>query len=183
MIGKDKFHEIAYNLIIGNQVIIQGRLERLVSSFIRVLEELIPVGCCQSVYYSHKFIKSYECKLLGLSDKCLIQNVAAPSNETSSLFDDDLNDYVYLNIDLVAKSGATSSDSSSLQINQLSFSHAFSLIREKFYVNLISKTNVSVKSEQTPSVLTRIEGYLLNSSLDETSVACLIKLVKEEWLK
>jgi hypothetical protein len=37
--------------------------------------------------------------------------------------------------------------------------------------------------EQAPSILNKIESYLINGKLSSTSVACLIKLYKEEWLK
>lgn len=179
MIGKDYFHQIAYNLIIGNQVIIHSKYERLVSSMIKSLEELIPVGCCQSVYYSDKYIKSYECKLLGLSDKYQIQNTDL--DKCSNLFDDDLNDFVYLNIELIPKS--LSDLLLGLQLtNSINFNQSFNLIKEKYFLNIQIRTNATIRQDQTPSVLTRIESYLFNESLDETSVCSLIKLVKEEWL-
>ena len=34
-----------------------------------LIQELIPLGCCKSVYYSNEYLKSYQCKLLGLSDQ------------------------------------------------------------------------------------------------------------------
>ena len=45
------------------------------------------------------------------------------------------------------------------------------------------RTNVTDLPNQVPSVLDKIEAYLFDERLDETSVSCLIKLVKEEWLK
>ena len=38
LIGAEMFHKIAYNTIVGNQVIIHGKSERLISSIIRILE-------------------------------------------------------------------------------------------------------------------------------------------------
>lgn len=36
---------------------------------------------------------------------------------------------------------------------------------------------------KVPSILTKIEGFLLNESLNDSSISLLIKLAKEEWLK
>lgn len=38
LLGKDTFHKIAYNTVVGNQVIVHGKYERLVSSIIRIFE-------------------------------------------------------------------------------------------------------------------------------------------------
>ena len=38
LIGYDYFHQLAYNTIIGNQVIVRGKYEKLISSIIRTLE-------------------------------------------------------------------------------------------------------------------------------------------------
>ncbi len=38
LVGKERFHVIAYHVIVGNQVIVRGKYERLVTSIIKVLE-------------------------------------------------------------------------------------------------------------------------------------------------
>lgn len=105
----DVFHQVAYHVIVGNQVIFRGKNQRLISSIIKVLEvressiylfnrrasnfylnskTLIPLGCCKSIHFSDEYVKSYECKLLGISEKAL------------PLFYKD-------NVDLLYKAGAT----------------------------------------------------------------------------
>jgi hypothetical protein len=133
---------LAYNLIVGNQVIIQGSNERLVSSIIKCLEDLIPVGCCQSVYYSDKHIKSYECKLLGLSDKVVI----VPNG--NNLFMDDLNDYVYMNIEFSCKQ-MNDTYADSLHSSAINFNQMISIIKEKYFMNISIRTNVVIKQEES----------------------------------
>jgi hypothetical protein len=111
-----------------------------VSSIIKILEELIPVGCCQSIYFSDKYFKSYECKLLGLSEKFNIN-----LNNDKNLFDDDLNDYVYLKIDINPKNLNLLSE---LQILN-TFDQTLSMIKEKYFIDISIKTNVTMKSEHS----------------------------------
>jgi len=133
---------LAYNLIVGNQVIIQGSNERLVSSIIKCLEDLIPVGCCQSVYYSDKHIKSYEYKLLGLSNKVVI----VPNG--NNLFIDDLNDYVYMSIEFSCKQ-MNDTYADSLHSSAINFNQMISIIKEKYFMNILIRTNVDIKQEES----------------------------------
>ena len=56
---------------------------------------------------------------------------------------------------------------------------------DRNHVNFNLSTNVSETDmrDMIPTVLERMEGYLLNERLVEKSVNSLMKLAKEEWLK
>ena len=164
----EKFHKIAYNVIIGNQVIVRGKYQRLVESIVRVLEELIPLGCCKSVFFSPNYLKSYECKLLGLSDRVgLFKDNAI----------DDLNEFVLIDLKIDSKLKADSINTSLYE--SLSMEELAELI--DFKINFELYTNVK-EIGQVPSIQTKIESYLANESLDDNSVGPLIRLAKDEWL-
>jgi hypothetical protein len=245
--GEEYFHLIAYHTLIGNQVILRGRYENMVSSIIRTLEELLPLGCCKSVYYSNEYLKSYQCRLLGVSSEVkspFHSNNSYSYNESDkkSVFDFDfspsldpnstttttttttktqaiseLNDYLFVDIIIKPKdansAGLSSRKSSersetpakSLQdkslnldywhafLNQMTsktpatstphFSYFFDRIDQENFFNINVQTNLSQHQlNQDPKILTKIEAYLMNESLDIHSVNLLIKLAKEEWL-
>ena len=59
---------------------------------------LIPLGCCQTVYFSSEYIKSYQCNLLGLSDK-VAPSSPINNDENSNMFGDS-NEFIYLRVDV-----------------------------------------------------------------------------------
>eukprot|EP01133_Synstelium_polycarpum_P014604 gene14604-17268_t len=63
---------LIYNVITGNQVIIQGRSPALIASLIDLLRDLIPDECCSVCYYSETFKEIWECNILGLAPKVII---------------------------------------------------------------------------------------------------------------
>lgn len=85
-------------------------------------KELIPLGCCKSVYYSNEYIKSYECKLLGISNKVtpfVSQSDLDSDNEFENLnIYTDLDGFIFA--DIVQKddsSCSSSTDSNTYSIN------------------------------------------------------------------
>ncbi|RNA22754.1 folliculin-like [Brachionus plicatilis] len=171
----DKFHQIAYNVIIGNQVIVRGKHKRLVESVVRVLEGLIPLGCCKSVYFSHQYLKSYECKLLGLSDQVYLFKDA---DKDVNYVLDDLNEFILIDLSIDSQ---LKIDPQNLQINFESINSQTLSEYIEYKINFELCTNVK-NATQIPSIQTKIESYLSNESLDDESVMSLIRLAKEEWL-
>lgn len=188
LLGKETFHKIAYNITVGNQVIIHGKYENLVSSIIRTFEELIPLGCCQTVYYSSEYIKSYQCKLLGISDKVLPNPMNDEDDERMNLFGD-LNEFIYLKISFNLKSRDREENANmnmemirnAMTLGTYEFNDWLELINKQNHLIFDLHTNIS-NINQVPSVLSKIEGFLFNEKLEDKSVSCLIKLAKEEWL-
>lgn len=66
ILGKQKFHLIAYNVIIGNQIIVLCDDKDLTSSIIHQLKILLPRGCVNDIPYSSIYIDSWKCNFLGL---------------------------------------------------------------------------------------------------------------------
>ncbi len=146
---------------------------------------MIPLGCCQTVYYSPEYIKSYQCKLLGLSEKTTFSE--EHENDGTNIFGD-FNEFIYLKIHLDLKlpmldvpSSAYIADFTSA-LDRRDFTSALKLIKDNNRLDLKLQTNVTDFS-QVPTVLAKIESYLQNEKLEEKSVSSLMKLVKEEWLK
>ncbi|GAM25108.1 hypothetical protein SAMD00019534_082830 [Acytostelium subglobosum LB1] len=63
---------LVYNMIVGNQVVIQSRSPALAASLIDLLKELVPRECVSICYYSETFKEIWECNLLGLSPRAII---------------------------------------------------------------------------------------------------------------
>lgn len=87
ILGLSKFHLLAYNVIKGNQLIVRGQPEELVSSVLHTLKIFIPHRCFRSVQYSDTYEESWRCNFLGLKTNAIIP---------SHIFESDL--YVILDI-------------------------------------------------------------------------------------
>ena len=148
---------------------------------------MIPLGCCQTVYYSPEYIKSYQCKLLGLSEKTTFSE--DHENDGTNIYGD-FNEFIYLKIRLDLKQQPMSDDVPSPEyigdftsaMDSHDCTSALRLITDNNDVDLKLQTNV-VDFSQVPTVLARIESYLMNDRLEDKSVESLVTLVKEEWLK
>ena len=95
----------------------------------------------------------------------------------------DLNEYIL--IDLIIEQKNTENLSSSNDNNKLHSLirlNLLDLINESNEFNVVLKTNVN-QITQVPSFLNKVESYLFNEKLDDSSISCLIKQAKEEWLK
>ncbi|GIX72726.1 folliculin [Caerostris extrusa] len=79
ILGKEKFHCLAYHTIVGNQIIIKSTSLRLVKSMITCLKDLLPRGCFHPIYYSNTYEDSWKCNFLGIPP-----NVVIPEHVTQS---------------------------------------------------------------------------------------------------
>ncbi len=67
-------------------------------------------------------------------------------------------------------------------MNRKDFNSALKKITDNNVLDFKILTNV-IEYNQVPTVLVKIESYILNEKLEEKSVNSLVKLLKEEWLK
>ncbi|KAM9959138.1 hypothetical protein ACTFIR_000195 [Dictyostelium discoideum] len=72
IMGEDAFSILVYNIIIGNQVIIRGQNERLVTSMVSVVKEILPKECVNVCNFSNTFKELWECNILGLNTSAVI---------------------------------------------------------------------------------------------------------------
>ena len=79
ILPKDKFIQIAYHVVVGDQLIVRGKDSSTVSSVLSALKALIPSGCCRIEQYSKSYQDSWKCNFLGLPESCEI-----PANILSS---------------------------------------------------------------------------------------------------
>lgn len=110
VLGKEKFHLVAYNVIIGNQIILLCDDKDLTSSIVYQLKILLPRGCVNDIPYSDVYIDSWKCNFLGLpktttlpphvllSELHFIIEIT-PKDEKSSFSDDPLNFHYNINGD------------------------------------------------------------------------------------
>ena len=120
------------------------------------IKSLVPVGCCKSIYFSDKYVKSYECKLLGISDKALVlfkDNLDllylsnSSGNEgfiTNSLYPD-LNEHILLDISISPNCGSAEIDfdySDSDSDRHKNFEQILAIIKEMNEINVFIRSNV-----------------------------------------
>jgi folliculin len=157
----DNFHALAYHIIVGNQIMIRCKYRLLVSSILKLFEQLIPYGCRKPVYYSNEYVNSYKCNLLGLSlkfDPTLIDNHNS-------------DEYILLDIHLFKSSLNDLNNTDDLIDNYL------------FKVNVKTNAVFPIQSHLIPNVLLKMESFILNKALDSTSILSLINWIREELLK
>ena len=103
------------------------------------LKELIPLGCCKSVHFSSEYIKSYECKLLGLNANTSFY--AHDSHEAQPNTYPDLNDHILVDILMTAKKKRDKATKCEAQF--ACFEDLMRSARENYDINIISKSNVN----------------------------------------
>ncbi|GAU99972.1 hypothetical protein RvY_10901 [Ramazzottius varieornatus] len=86
-VGKPLFRSLAHSLIIGNQVIVRGYHDFLVTSVIRALAVLIPPGCCKSIEFSQTYTEPWNCNLLGLHPDASLPDHVLTSSESYFVVD------------------------------------------------------------------------------------------------
>ncbi|XP_076331134.1 folliculin isoform X2 [Tachypleus tridentatus] len=79
VLGKEKFHTLCYNIVIGNQLIFRGKPRSLISSVILCLKDLLPRGCFHPVLNSDIYEDSWKCNVLSLNE-----DVQIPAHVLSS---------------------------------------------------------------------------------------------------
>ncbi|XP_077454222.1 folliculin isoform X2 [Stigmatopora argus] len=154
VLGAAEFRQVAWHVLMGNQVIWRGADAWLIQSAFTVLKSLLPVGCLRSVPYSAHYEEAYKCNFLGLSP-----DVAIPAHVSSSEFSV-----------LVDVSGETGRHSPPTQDNISSF--------YQFY---ISSANTQ-PTDKGPTLLNKLEVALSNENLSVDVVSHCLLCLKEEWM-
>ncbi|XP_071035622.1 folliculin [Parasteatoda tepidariorum] len=116
VLGKEKFHCLAYHTIVGNQIIIKSKYLHLMKSLITCLKDLLPKGCVHPIYYSVTYEDSWKCNFLGI-----FPDVKIPDHVDQS--------ELHIQIDITSKYGNDSSVSS-LEDFQIAF-HTTATLPEK----------------------------------------------------
>ena len=80
ILSPEKFKQIAYHVVIGNQIIVRGKNASIAVSLLNVLKELIPPGCCKIEHSWEKYQDSWKCNFLSLIETCEIPAHVLSSN-------------------------------------------------------------------------------------------------------
>uniref|UniRef100_A0A4W5NDW9 Folliculin n=1 Tax=Hucho hucho TaxID=62062 RepID=A0A4W5NDW9_9TELE len=156
VLGTTDFRQLAWHVLMGNQVILRGADPGLIHSAFTMLKALLPVGCVRSVTYSAQYEEAYRCNFLGLSP-----DVPIPTHVSSSEFS--------VLVDVVSvERGSLYSAASSEDILSL-------------YQFNISSTN-SQPTDKGPTLLNKIEVALSNENLSVDVVSHCLLCLKEEWM-
>uniref|UniRef100_A0A673YR19 Folliculin n=2 Tax=Salmo trutta TaxID=8032 RepID=A0A673YR19_SALTR len=156
VLGTTDFRQLAWHVLMGNQVILRGADPGLIHSAFTMLKSLLPVGCVRSVTYSAQYEEAYRCNFLGLSP-----DVPIPTHVSSSEFS--------VLVDVVSvERGSLYSAACGEDILSL-------------YQFNISSTN-SQPTDKGPTLLNKIEVALSNENLSVDVVSHCLLCLKEEWM-
>nr|XP_029497655.1 folliculin-like [Oncorhynchus nerka] len=156
VLGTTDFRQLAWHVLMGNQVILRGADPGLIHSAFTMLKALLPVGCVRSVTYSAQYEEAYRCNFLGLSP-----DVPIPTHVSSSEFS--------VLVDVV-----------SLERGSLYSAACGEDILSLYQFN-ISSTN-SQPTDKGPTLLNKIEVALSNENLSVDVVSHCLLCLKEEWM-
>ncbi|XP_041962840.1 folliculin isoform X1 [Alosa alosa] len=157
VLGGAEFRQLAWHVLMGNQVIWRGGNPVLIHSAFSVLKQaLLPVGCVRSVPYSSKYEEAYRCNFLGLSP-----DVPIPAHVSSSEF------CVLVDV--------ANADRGSL----------YPVVCDDDILSLyqfnISSANMQ-PTDRGPALLNKIEAALSNENLSVDVVSHCLLCLKEEWM-
>ncbi|KAA0703106.1 Folliculin BHD skin lesion fibrofolliculoma protein [Triplophysa tibetana] len=154
VLGASDFRQLAWHVLMGNQVIWRSADPGLIQSAFNVLKDLLPVGCVRAISYSPQYEEAYRCNFLGLSPDVVIP-VHVSSSEFSVLVD-------VLN----AERGC---------VNPVD-----DYILSLYHLNISSPNNQPV--DKGPTLLNKIEVALSNENLSVEVVSLCLLCLKEEWM-
>ncbi|XP_053700185.1 folliculin [Synchiropus splendidus] len=155
VLGVAEFRQLAWHVLMGNQVIWRSADPGLIKSAFIVLKSLLPVGCVRSVPYSSQYEEAYKCNFLGLSP-----DVSIPSHVSSSEFSV-----------LVDVSSNPGSQNSVVDGEAISSAYQFSI------------TSASTQpTDKGPTLLNKLEVALSNENLSVEVVSHCLLCLKEEWM-
>nr|XP_057912261.1 folliculin isoform X2 [Doryrhamphus excisus] len=154
VLGAADFRQVAWHVLMGNQLIWRSADPGLIQSAFTVLKSLLPVGCVRSVPYSAQYEEAYKCNFLGVSP-----DVAVPPHVSSSEFSV-----------LADVSSEPSGQSSSSEDNICSL-----------YQFSISSANTQ-PTDRGPTLLNKLEVALSNENLSVDVVSHCLLCLKEEWM-
>ncbi|KAL1259369.1 hypothetical protein QQF64_009946 [Cirrhinus molitorella] len=155
VLGVTDFRQLAWHVLMGNQVIWRGADPGLIQSAFNVLKALLPVGCVRAVPYSPHYEEAYRCNFLGLSP-----DVPIPAHVSSSEFS--------LLVDVLNVERGC--------VNPVSDDDILSL-----YQFNISSANTQ-PTDKGPTLLNKIEVALSNENLSVEVVSLCLLCLKEEWM-
>ena len=87
-VGGHIFDQLLYHLYTGNQVVVRGESQSLVSSVLHLLSSLLPRHCVRMLEYERKYQSLEKCNLLGLQLKSHMPNsFFTDSRRTGAILD------------------------------------------------------------------------------------------------
>lgn len=154
VLGAADFRQLAWHVLMGNQVIWRGADPGLIQSAFTVLKSLLPVGCVRSVPHSAQYEEAYKCNFLGLSP-----DVPIPTHVSSSEFS------VLVDV--------TSERNGQITLSEDDIG--------SFYQFTISSANTQ-PTDRGPTLLNKLEVALSNENLSVDVVSHCLLCLKEEWM-
>lgn len=155
VLGATDFRQLAWHVLMGNQVIWRGADPVLIQSAFTMLKSLLPVGCVRSVPYSSQYEEAYKCNFLGLSP-----DVPIPAHVSSSEF-----------TVLVDVTSERSCHIPAVGEDDISSLYQFT----------ISSANTQ-PIDRGPALLNKLEVALSNENLSVDVVSHCLLCLKEEWM-
>lgn len=160
VLGDRNFHVVAFHVVRGDQLVVQGENEVTVKSMLKVLKQFIPAGCFRALYYEKEYQDSWRCNFLGLS-----LGVEIPFHVLQS--------QLFVQVKIIDKeNGGESAETSSK-------SH-FSFCENSFDSYQFEVSGNSVGNE--PTYLKHIMKALRNNTINRSVFDLMLITAKEQWM-
>ena len=155
ILPRDKFKQVAFHVVVGDQLIVRGKSSATVSSVLTALKELIPSGCCRIEHHSDQYHESWKCNFLGLTESCEIPTDVLTSNL-----------YVLIDIDYSTGEEALGSNGA---VNSIT------LTADHFKVH-------GSPCGSCPTYLTDILNGIYDEDFADSVFATMLSTLKDEWM-
>lgn len=158
VIGSLNFHDLAYHIVTGNQVIVRSQYKSTLKSVFDVLKTLLPANIGTTIVFSNKYEESFKCNFLGLSLDTNIPDFVSSSE-------------LYMALDIIPKEQRPTDHTKVLVESQ-----------DPFHGYGIAIRSSATVPDKVPTFQSRVEQMLDNTSLDETVTSTFLLAIKQEWM-
>ncbi|PIK39487.1 hypothetical protein BSL78_23679 [Apostichopus japonicus] len=158
VIGSINFHDLAYHILTGNQLIVRSQSKCTLKSAFDVLKTLLPAGIGTTIVFSDKYEESWKCNFLGLSLDTGIPEYVLASE-------------LYIALDIIPEE-RNPTDYTKVMVDSNDPFHGF---------GIAIKSSATVP-DTVPTFQSRVEHMMDNTSLDENVISTFLAAIKQEWM-
>lgn len=158
VIGSINFHDLAYHVVTGNQVIVRSQSKSTLKSVFDVLKTLLPATIGTTIVFSETYQESWKCNFLGLSLDTGIPEYVIASE-------------LYIALDIIPK-----------ERNPTDYTKVLVDSSDPFHGYGIAIKSSATVPDIVPTFQSRVEHMMDNSSLDENVITTFLTAIKQEWM-
>ena len=155
-ISAEKLKQVAFHVVIGDQLIVRGSNSNTVASFLNVFRELIPAGCYRGALYSKEYQDSWRVNFIGIDYSCEIPAHVLSSN-------------LYVLVDIKSNQNASSSSNNDAITENQDFTD-------------VDFTVQGSSCFTCPTYLLDVLKALVDEDFTDSVFANILSALKDEWM-